>query len=86
MGHRHLQHHQHCTMLHPTPYPNTGVNTLLWLLVIVCMTLLTITEGTDVTSSVEHHRVFKRSATDGSMGAAADYPDYQTGVRYDEYP
>jgi hypothetical protein len=29
--------------------------------------------------------MFKRSATEGALGAA-DYPDYQSGVRYDEYP
>lgn len=37
-----------------------------------------------MTSPVEQ-RVFKRSPSEGEI-AVADYPDYQAGVRYDEYP
>jgi hypothetical protein len=85
---RHLQfpHHEHCTVLHSLlPVSNT---TALWLLALVFVTcsgtLFTAAEGkslADVTSPVEQQRVFKRSATE-----ASDYPDYQAGVRYDEYP
>jgi hypothetical protein len=60
----------------------------VWLLAFVFVTcsgtLFTAAEGkslTEVTSPVEQQQVFKRSATE-----ASDYPDYQAGVRYDEYP
>ena len=85
---RYLQfpHHEHCTVLHSLlPVSNS---TSLWLLALVFVTcsgtLLTAAEGkslADVTSPVEQQHVFKRSATE-----ASDYPDYQAGVRYDEYP
>jgi hypothetical protein len=89
-------HHQHCSALRSPLISNTTLpfsnNTYLWLLVLVVVicsgTLLSVAEGktlTDVTSSVEHHQVIKRSATDGSL-PAPDYPEYQPGVRYDEYP
>jgi hypothetical protein len=62
---------------------------MLAIVFITCSgTLFTVAEGKtlkDVTSSVEHQQVFKRSAAEGALGAS-DYPDYQAGVRYDEYP
>jgi hypothetical protein len=85
---RHLQfpHHEHCTALHSLlPVSNTTSVWLLALVFVTCSgTLFTAAEGkslTDVTSPVEKQQVFKRSATE-----ASDYPDYQAGVRYDEYP
>ena len=85
---RHLQfpHHEHCTVLHSTlPVSNTTSVWLLALVFVTCSgTLFTAAEGKsvrDVTSPVEQQQVFKRSATE-----ASDYPDYQAGVRYDEYP
>jgi len=85
---RHLQfpHHEHCTVLHSLlPVSNT---TSLWLLALVFVTcsatLFTAAEGkslADVTSPFEQQQVFKRIAAE-----ASDYPDYQAGVRYDEYP
>ena len=85
---RHLQfpHHEHCTVLHSQlPVSNTISVWLLALVFVTCSgTLFTAAEGkslTDVTSPVEQQQVFKRSAAE-----ASDYPDYQAGVRYDEYP
>jgi hypothetical protein len=89
-------HHQHCTALRSPLISNTALpfsnTSYLWLLVLVFVTcsgaLFSVAEGkplTDVTSSVEHHQVIKRSATDGSL-PASDYPEYQSGVRSDEYP
>lgn len=89
-------HHQHCTALRSPlisnrtlPISNTSCLWLLVLVFVICSgTLLSVAEGktlTDVTSSVEHHQVIKRSATDGSL-PAPDYGEYQPGVRYDEYP
>ena len=88
----HFPHHEHCTMLHSPPMADTRLpvssTTSVWLLALVFVacfgTLFTAAEGkslTDVTSAVEHQQVTKRSATE-----ASDYPDYQAGVRYDEYP
>jgi len=79
-------HHDHCTVLQSLlPVSNT---TSLWLLALIFITcsgsLFTAAEGkslADVTSPVEQQQVFKRSAIQ-----ASDYPDYQAGVRYDEYP
>jgi hypothetical protein len=83
-------------VLHSPPVSNPTLPvsnaTYLWLLALFFVTcsgtLFTVAEGktlTDVTSSVENQQVFKRSATEGTLGAS-DYPDYQAGVRYDEYP
>ena len=93
---RQFPHHQHCTLRHSPPIPNTTLPVshiaYLWILALLCVTcsatLFTVAEGktlTDVASSAEHQQVFKRSATEGGLGASG-YPDYQAGVRYDEYP
>jgi hypothetical protein len=84
--HLHLPHHELCNMLHSVlPVGNA---TAVWLLAIVFITcsgtVCTAAGGralTDMTSSIGHQQVFKRSATE-----ASDYPEYQAGVRYDEYP
>jgi hypothetical protein len=88
--------HSHCTVLHSPPISNATLpysnTSYLWLLVLVFVscsgTLFTAAEGnpvTDVTSPVEPQQVFKRSAAEGAVGAA-DYSDFQTGARDDEYP
>jgi len=93
---RHLySHHQRCTVLHSLPVSSATLPFIsasyLWLIILVfvtCGTLFTVAEGkplTDVTSSVERHQVLKRGVTDGSVEGSG-YADYQSGVRYDEYP
>jgi hypothetical protein len=95
MGHQY-PHHQHFTALRSTlisnatlPFSNTPYLRLLIIVSAICYgAVFSVAEGktlTDVTSSVEHRQVIKRSATDGSL-PGPDYPEYQSGVRYDEYP
>ena len=84
--HLHFPHHEHCTVLNSLlPVSSTTSVSLLALVFFTCAgALFAAAEGkalTDVTSPVEQQQVFKRSATE-----ASDYPDYQAGVRYDEYP
>ncbi|KDR09562.1 uncharacterized protein LOC110838631 isoform X2 [Zootermopsis nevadensis] len=84
--------HTPCALLHSPPISNASLpfrnTSYLWLFALVFVscsgTFLASAEGNPVTSPVEQ-RVFKRSPSEGEI-AVADYPDYQAGVRYDEYP
>ncbi|XP_063237850.1 uncharacterized protein LOC134539605 [Bacillus rossius redtenbacheri] len=73
-----------CSSATTTTKSSAAMPRLLLLLLLLLLPLLLVAGGGE--ARVVRGQADKRRATAAAGGGEADYPDYQSGVRYDEYP